>query len=165
MGTKLLLLFGIVLAQAAQQPSTAAALRDLPECPAATTARTGKWKGVFAERGFVLELPEGFEPLPIKERQYMHGGQQWARGNVRVEMVWGMWGPDSFDKSSARCRTQIASLPAMLIRPGVTDRPRATVWYMTGTVHEPLVAAWSSEPGDATLVESIVRAGAARAGK
>jgi hypothetical protein len=164
MGSRLLLLFGIVLAQAAQQPSSAAALRDLSECPSRTIARTEKWKEAFADREFVLQLPEGFEPVPTKER-YMHGGQQWARGTVKVEMVWGMWGRSSFQASSVPCKTEIARVPAMLIRPKVTDRPHATVWYMTGTVHEPLVTAWSSEPGDATLVEAIIRAGSARPAK
>jgi hypothetical protein len=151
--------------QAAPQSDNRAALNGLTECQSRRIARTEKWKEVSAGGGFALELPEGFEPLPAKERQYVHGGQRWARGNVTVEMVWGTWGRGSFEKSSVFCRTEIGRLLVMLIQPKATDKPNATAWYLTGTIHEPIVSAWSSQQDDASLVEAIVRAGSRRADK
>jgi hypothetical protein len=78
---------------------------------------------------------------------------------MSVDIVWGMWGTGSFGQGEEQCRTVISGVSALVSTRPAGGEKRCLVWYLTGTVHEPLVSAWSSRPEDAALLEAVTTSG------
>ena len=117
------------------------------------------WKRIEQGDGFAIFLPPSCERDP-QGRQFVHGGESWRCGSVGVDLVWGMWGTDSFTGREGRqCRTSVAGVPAFVSVSVGQEKRRRLVWYLTGHVHEPIVSAWSSAPADEPLLEAITTSG------
>lgn len=137
---------------------TAKILKGLPACAPVAVKRAGQWKDVSTGRGFSLSLPACFQPDDKPEHRYMHGGNQWRCENHTASVVWGMWGQGSFGNLKL-CSTTIGGVPAMV---GTQEWDKAVsvlVWYLTGTVHEPALSAWSADRAGLPEIQAIVYSG------
>lgn len=135
------------------------ALPDVPACPPATEVATPKdWKRLTLRNGFSVALP----PSCVAQEQprTMHGGDRWQCGAIGVEVVWGMWGTSSFGKTESQCRRTKGGLATVEFVRREGEHRQQIVWYRTGSVHEPIVSAWSAKASDRATVEAITRSGA-----
>ena len=135
-------------------------LEGLPPCAPADARRAGEWKDVDTGRGFAISLPACFEPKVDPGAFYVHGGQSWRCETRTADVVWGMWGASSFSDSWTLCATRIGGVPAMIGRKEPAGGPvEMLAWYLTGTVHEPVVSGWSKEPARLQELQAIVYSG------
>jgi hypothetical protein len=146
------------------KPSPEPELSGLSPCPAPDVARTGDWTEVAlaAERGtragFTFALPACFQLDPEPPR-YVHGGKRWRCERATVEVVWGMWGQQSFPLSYARCATTIGGRPAMVATGEREGGVALIVWYPTEALDDPILSAWSPDRGDEALLRATVYSG------
>ena len=149
----------LVVAAFVAEGCAADAIDALPECKKPSSAApTAPLQRTKLRDSFSLGMPECSE-LHDPEVRYVHGGQRWQCGTATVEVVWGMWGADSFGEKGTRCKATIDGRCAMVVLDRHDDGPAVLVWYRTGEVHEPLVSVWSSRAEDAALVEAIAFSG------
>jgi hypothetical protein len=128
-------------------------VRDLPTCGGLAAPTALEWPRQLAGGEFSLALPSCF----VREYdgglpEYIHGGVRWRCGAAKVEVIWGIWGRDSFP-ALPKCTMDVSTHEVMV---GVGSRlvgPLLTVWYPTGDLHEPLVAVWSARPDDEPVKE------------
>ena len=135
-------------------------LAGLRRCEGKPPQPAADWVRQEQREGFTLRLPACFKEATDGPR-FVHGGQRWSCGDVTAEVVWGMWGLDSFDDRD-KCRTEVAGIPVMVARRS-GEGASVLVWYLTGTVHEPIVSASSDKRSDLEQVEAIAHSGEARA--
>lgn len=143
-------------AQTPKQPT-------LPACKETPLATPSSWVRKEIRDTFSLALPACFETAK-PERRFIHGGTTWKCPPAGAEIVWGMWGPTSFD-SRGGCTTFVAGVPAVVVHSADTRGTSLMVWYRTGTIHEPLISAWSPRPKDRESVLQIVYSGRVAARK
>lgn len=137
-------------------PSREKELAGLPRCQGKPAAPAADWVRHEQREGFTLRLPACFQPDSEGPR-FVHGGQRWRCGDTTAEVAWGMWGLESFGERD-RCRTELAGVPVMVARR--SDKGASVlVWYLTGTVHEPIVSAFSEKSTDRERVEAIAHSG------
>jgi hypothetical protein len=144
-------------------PFTGKAVADdvdaLPVCkkapPAAISAGLQR---TSVRDSFSVGLPECSEQTGPEVR-YMHGGRRWRCGAATVEVVWGMWGAESFGEKGTRCKAMIDGWRAMVVADRRDEGPAVLVWYRTGEVHEPIVSVSSPLAEDAGLVDAIAFSG------
>lgn len=122
----------------------------LPRCAAVAPAPPADWKRVVLREGFSVALPACFEK-PAEQPRYMHGGESWRCHDAVVDVAWGMWGQSSFADGQQRCATEIGGLPVVLF----TSADEVKAWFLTGTVHEPVVAVWSKKPDELRRLQSV----------
>jgi hypothetical protein len=134
-------------------------LAGLPRCQGKPALAGADWVRHEQREGFSLRLPACFQP-DTETPRFVHGGERWRCKDTTAEVVWGMWGQDSFDERD-RCQTQLAGVPVMVAR-RAGEGAGVLVWYLTGTVHEPIISAFSKSSGDRDLVEGIARSGERR---
>ena len=131
----------------------------LPECKRAPSAAISvTLQRTSVRDSFSVGLPECSE-LHDPGVRYMHGGRRWRCGAMTVEVVWGMWGTESFGEKGTRCRAMIDGWRAMVMADRHAEGPAVLAWYRTGEVHEPIVSVWSPRAEDAGLVEAIAFSG------
>jgi hypothetical protein len=131
----------------------------LPACKRApSAAAAAALQRTSLRDSFSLAMPECSEQRDPEVR-YVHGGRRWRCGAVAVEVVWGMWGAESFGRKGTRCKTTIDGRRVLVVTDRHDDGPAVLVWYRTGEVHEPMVSVWSSRTEDAGLVEAIASSG------
>lgn len=130
----------------------------LPACKRPSAAAPAELQTTSLRDSFSLSLPTCSEDRDPEVR-YVHGGRRWRCGAATVEVVWGMWGAESFGEKGTRCRATIEGRRAMVVTDRHEDGPAVLVWYRTGQVHEPMVSVWSSRAEDAALVEAIAFSG------
>jgi hypothetical protein len=148
----LLLAAAAVADTPAKQPDTP------PPCAPVNAKRTGEWHDVHL-REFSLSLPACFEEYQDPQQRFVHGGILWRCGDRKADLAWGMWAPGSFGDARKLCSTTIAGIPAVV---GHTEYEKAVsvlVWYRTGTVHEPVVSAWSPKPANLAEMDALVYSG------
>lgn len=129
--------------------------KTLPSCKGSPASTPSSWQRKNIGRSFSLSFPSCFEPVQEPERRYVHGGTRWQCGATTVEVVWGMWGPDSFGEGRERCKTKVAGRWVLVARGRDDQGPSVVVWYPTGEVHEPIVSVWSSNAQDRDLITTI----------
>jgi hypothetical protein len=131
------------------------AVKATPRCASVLAARPPQnWQRLDQGDSFTLFLP----PSCVADRdgpQFVHGGSRWRCGTIGVDIVWGMWGPDSFSDREQQCHTTLSGLPALVSVRSAGEESRRIVWYLTGHIHEPLVSAWSTRKEDASDVALI----------
>jgi hypothetical protein len=135
-------------------------VNGLPKCVELVSAAPVGWRSEKVSDDFELSLPSCFQ----KEHEggpprYIHGGIRWrCDDGATAEVVWGMWGRDSFPEIP-KCTAVVSGRSVMVARGDTSETPRVIVWYPTGSIHEPIVAAWSSRPEDKELVVAIAFSG------
>jgi len=154
----LLALLALVEAPSPAQRA-AAELKGLPRCAAAPAAAPKDWKRVPVRDGFSIALPACFAPAAEQPR-FMHGGMVWLckAPDVTVSNVtvsWGMWSQSSFTDPDKRCAATIGGLPALVM----TSPDETRIWYLTGTVHEPVVSVWNKTPAELEELQPIAWSG------
>ncbi len=154
--TTLLLMANLAGAQAPKLPA-------LPTCKEAPLATPPSWARKEVTTTFSLALPSCFEAAKA-QRRFIHGGSTWQCKPAGAEIVWGMWGPSSFD-SGGGCTTTVAGVPVVVVRSADTAGTSLIVWYRTGTPHEPLISAWSPRLEDRESVLQIAFSGRVAAPK
>ena len=135
-------------------------LDRVAKCAAASqSAIPADWKRIGGVEGFAFYLPPSCLPDDAAPR-FVHGGDRWKCGTVGVDVVWGMWGRESFGAGD-QCRTVLGTVPVLELTRASGERGerRQVVWYLTGVVHEPILSAWSTEPGDAPVIQAITHSG------
>jgi hypothetical protein len=134
------------------------ALRGLRECATEPPPLAGAdWQRVEAAP-IALRLP----PSCAADRdapRFVHGGFSWRCAAFGVEATRGMWGLQSFGNDETQCRTSIAGVPALISERSEAGRSRLLAWYLTGTVHEPLISAWGIAPADMPAARAVVYSG------
>jgi hypothetical protein len=132
------------------------ALGALPRCPSVTLVATGEWSQIQQGDGFALRMPDCFrnEEGP----RFVHGGQRWQCDAMKVEVVWGMWGPGSFGERK-ECRMSLAGVPAMVATASGANGVSVLVWYLTGTIHEPIISTHSAKADDLPVLTSVAYSG------
>jgi hypothetical protein len=130
-------------------------VKTLPACKENSASTPKSWQRKSVSSSFSISLPACFEPAQDSERRYVHGGTRWRCGTTTVEVVWGMWGPDSFGEGRKRCTTRVAGREVMVARGPDNETPSVVVWYRTGEIHEPIVSVWSSNVQDKDVVTTI----------
>jgi hypothetical protein len=131
----------------------------VPACPAIPASSIPRdWKRVTLRNGFSVALP----PSCVAQEQprTMHGGDRWQCGTIGVEVVWGMWGASSFGKTESQCRRTVSGIATLESVRREGDNEQQIVWYRTGSVHEPIVSAWSAKAPDRPTIQTITRSGA-----
>jgi hypothetical protein len=134
-------------------------VKGLAACKDRAPAVPSSWERKTLGDTFSFALPACFAPVEEKELRYVHGGQRWQCDKTTVEVVWGMWGADSFGDGGERCTTTVGGTRVMVRVHQDDDGPSILVWYPTHGVHEPLVSAWSSRVEDKDLVRTIALSG------
>ena len=147
-------LAAVVLAAAADRPSE---IQKLPACEKSQPVSTAGWVRIEQREGFSFRLPACFEPDPEKPR-FVHGGQRWRCGAKTVEVVWGMWGLGSFDERR-QCKATLAGVPVLVAQRTGEGVHSVLVWYLTGTVHEPIVSAFGGQGESDALLATIALSG------
>lgn len=123
---------------------------DLPE-----RAAPAGWVSAPADSGFSFHLPES---CTSSGGLWPHGGTKWECGSIQADVVWGMWGRDSFGEGvSTESAIEGTSILEHVSKDDNTYQ--RIVWYRFGTNHEPIISAWSSDPADAPGVDSLARSG------
>jgi len=134
----------LVLLAALATPAHRAAeeLKGVPRCGAAAPAVPSDWKRTEVRDGFSIAMPACFEEAAEQPR-FVHGGTVWRCNEQSVTVSWGMWGLSSFsDEAAKRCTATVGGVPALVM----TSPDEVRIWYLTGTVHEPVVSVWSRKP-------------------
>ena len=118
-------------------------MTGLPLCSRIIPPIPADWQRVYSASGiFSIALPPGCR-LDDGEPPGVHrGGQRWICDQVTVEIVWGMWGSNSFQIPGDRCQGREGSTRVMRKYSVVEGRPQALTWYLSGGPHEPIVAAY-----------------------
>jgi len=132
------------------------AVGALPRCPSVTLVATGDWSQIQQGDGFALRLPACFQNE--EGPRFVHGGHRWRCDAMKVEAVWGMWAPGSFGERK-ECRMSFAGVPAMVATASGADGVSVLVWYLTGTIHEPIISARSSKADDLPVLTSVAYSG------
>jgi hypothetical protein len=127
-------------------------------CAPVDSRRTGAWKDLNLGQ-FSLSLPACFEEYTDPQQHFVHGGLLWRCGERKADLAWGMWGLDSFGDSRKLCSTTIAGIPAVVGRTEYEQAVSVLVWYRTGSVHEPVVSAWSPKPANLGEMNALVYSG------
>lgn len=88
-------------------------IEGLPQCasPAASPA-PGDWRRVVERRDFAFFLP----PSCVEDQdapRFVHGGQRWRCGTMRVAVVWGMWDLRSFGERESQCKRTLGNIPVL----------------------------------------------------
>ena len=146
----LLLTAGLVQAQSSKRQA-------MPPCKEAPLATPPSWTRKEIRAGFSVALPGCFEPAE-SQRRFVHGGTSWECPPAGAEVVWGMWGPTSFDSRSG-CTTTVAGVSTVVVHSAATKGTSLIVWYRTGSPHEPLISAWSPRSEDRESVLQIAFSG------
>lgn len=135
------------------------ATKGVPPCSAAALPPTpSDWARTDQGDGFSLALPASCVTDVDAPRRW-HGGGAWKCGSINVSIAWGMWGRSSFAHDDTICTTKLQGTRALVLRNHGPDTPRYLVWYMTGSVHEPVVSASSELPSDDAAARSIAYSG------
>jgi hypothetical protein len=150
-------LFVILALQGAAGDTRAAhELAGLPRCAAVTAKAGADWKRVPVRNGFSLAMPACFAEVQDAQNHSPHGSQGWLCEGRRVDVTWGMWSQTSFPPKAKKCATEIAGIRAMVM---TAEDGTVMVWYLTGTVHEPVVDTWSRQPDGLPTVQAIAFSG------
>lgn len=129
-----------------------------PACPPVESKRTGAWQDVHL-REFSLSLPACFTSYEDPKQRFVHGGLLWRCEKRKADLAWGMWGTSSFGASWKLCSTTIAGIPVLLGRSETDEAVDLMAWYRTGSVHEPVLSAWSPKPAPLAEMTAIVASG------
>jgi hypothetical protein len=136
-----------------------AKLSGVPRClQQAGTPVPTEWKQAGQRDGFAFYLPPSCTPDAAPN--FVHGGDRWVCGTIGVDIVWGMWGRDSFG-SDDECRSTLTGVTTYQSTriDAETGTRRQLVWYLTGRIHEPILSAWSKETSDQPAIDAITHSG------
>ena len=150
----------LLVAGAPSAPERAAhELAGLPRCAAPTATTPPDWKRTPLREGFSIAMPACFE-LAAEQPRFIHGGQEWRcevpAGTVStVTASWGMWTQRSFGPNEERCAAEIGGLPALVM----ISVNETRIWYLTGTMHEPVVSLWSKTADEVKRLQPVAWSG------
>jgi hypothetical protein len=140
-------------------------VQGIPVCRQKAPATPESWPRQTLGGTFSFALPACFERVPDDEPRYVHGGTRWKCGATTVEVVWGMWGLDSFGDGRERCTTKVAGRRVLVTHQPEEKGLSLIVWYPTGKVQEPIVSVWSPRAEDKDLVADIAFSGVVKRGE
>jgi hypothetical protein len=146
---KAIVAVAVFLLEAASDRNSSNQIRVRQLCDKIQTVSTPDWRRSTERDGFSLQLPPCFQPVREAPR-YPHGGSRWRCGTATVEVVWGVWGSDSFEDREA-CRATANGLPVVIARRATDGTPGIVVRYFTGMVHDPIISAFDPRAADVPL--------------
>ena len=132
-------------------------IQALRRCDRVQLVSTADWVRSDQQDGFSLLLPPCFQPVADAPR-YVHGGNRWRCGTIKVEVVWGSWGSDSF-KDPEACGATLSGIPVTVASRSNDGTPGVFVRYFTGLVHDPIIAAVDTRSADVLLLTTIAYSG------
>lgn len=107
-------------------------------------------------RSTSLRLPRGFTRDSTHPKEFVHGGERWSLGAIKVEVAWGMWGPETLTGPDPPCRAAINHVQIAMASGSDARGAYAVAWYLIPeSPHEPLVTVRSADPRDRALLPRI----------
>ena len=133
-------------------------LQSLEPCATPPPPIPADWQRIESS-DFTFALPQCFQRDAGKPPGVHGGGQRWICGKSTVEIVWGMWGLNSFSAPGDICRADVRGIRVMRKYSAANGSPQALTWYLTKGPHQPIIAAYADGPDGSTLVQQIANSG------